>query len=158
MRSNKFRLLLIGLLLAVPGVGNLAVQATEPPTVQPAVQGGQQAAQVLAAVGVVAKVVAPDVIALDVIAFSDLPVQGQQTYRLILQGGPFPYNKDATVFGNRERLLPLRPRGYYREYTVQTPAFKGRGAKRIVCGGPATAPDACFYTSDHYASFRKIVP
>ena len=77
---------------------------------------------------------------------------------LIYQGGPFRYEKDGTVFGNRERLLPNKDRGYYREYTVKTPGERTRGARRIVCGGlkPA-APDACFYTDDHYASFRKIV-
>ena len=74
-----------------------------------------------------------------------------------LAGGPFAYRKDGVVFGNRERLLPLRPRGYYREYTVPTPQSRDRGARRIVCGGrqPA-APDACYYTDDHYASFRLI--
>ncbi|MFY3382570.1 ribonuclease domain-containing protein [Paracidovorax sp. MALMAid1276] len=92
------------------------------------------------------------------IALSELPPQGRATYALILEGGPFPYDKDATVFGNRERLLPAQQRGYYREYTVRTPGSRNRGARRIVCGGkqPRT-PDACYYTSDHYASFRKIV-
>jgi ribonuclease T1 len=89
---------------------------------------------------------------------AELPRQAQDTYRLIPSGGPFPYDKDGTVFGNRERLLPAQPRGYYREYTVTTPGAKDRGARRIVCGGPAKAPEACFYTADHYASFRKIVP
>jgi ribonuclease T1 len=60
------------------------------------------------------------------------------------------------VFGNRERVLPDRPRGYYREYTVRTPGERSRGARRIVCGGPPSAPDACFYTSDHYQSFQRI--
>jgi ribonuclease T1 len=92
------------------------------------------------------------------IPLSELPVQGQETHRLIYQGGPFPFSKDGVVFGNRERLLPMHKRGYYREYTVQTPVARDRGAKRIVCGGAATAPDACFYSADHYASFRKIVP
>jgi ribonuclease T1 len=92
------------------------------------------------------------------IAVSSLPEQGQETYRLIHQGGPFPYEKDGTVFANRERLLPLHPRGYYREYTVKTPRAKNRGARRIVCGGAPKAPDACYYTADHYASFRQIVP
>lgn len=87
-----------------------------------------------------------------------LPPQGRDTYQRIRQGGPFPYEKDGTVFGNRERLLPGAKRGYYREYTVKTPGAGNRGARRIVCGGAATAPDACFYTADHYASFRKIVP
>jgi ribonuclease T1 len=92
------------------------------------------------------------------IAASDLPKQGQDTYRLIYQGGPFPFDKDGVVFGNRERLLPLSKRGYYREYTVKTPGSRDRGARRIICGGPATTPDACYYTADHYASFRTIVP
>ncbi len=89
---------------------------------------------------------------------SDLPREGQTTYQLILQGGPFPYEKDGTVFGNRERVLPRQARGYYREYTVRTPGARNRGARRIVCGGQEpTRPKACFYTQDHYASFRLIV-
>jgi ribonuclease T1 len=63
------------------------------------------------------------------------------------------------VFGNRERLLPLQARGYYREYTVRTPGSRDRGARRIVCGGrQPREPDACFYTEDHYASFKRITP
>ncbi len=88
---------------------------------------------------------------------TELPRQGRETYELIRQGGPFPYDKDGTVFGNRERLLPAERRGYYREYTVKTPGSRDRGARRIVCGGPPTTPHACYYTADHYASFRKIV-
>jgi len=94
----------------------------------------------------------------DTVPASALPRQGSETYALILEGGPFPYEKDGTVFGNRERLLPANKRGYYREYTVKTPSSRTRGARRIVCGGPVRVPDACFYTADHYASFRKIVP
>ena len=86
-----------------------------------------------------------------------LPRQGRETYELIRQGGPFPFDKDGTVFGNRERLLPIEKRGYYREYTVTTPGSRDRGARRIVCGGPKRVPHACYYTADHYASFRKIV-
>lgn len=91
------------------------------------------------------------------LAVSDLPRQGQETYRLIRQGGPFPFEKDGVVFGNRERHLPAKARGYYREYTVASPSARNRGTRRIVCGGPATTPDICYYTSDHYASFRPIV-
>ena len=88
---------------------------------------------------------------------AELPRQGRETYELIRQGGPFPYEKDGSVFGNRERLLPVAQRGYWREYTVKAPGARDRGARRIVCGGPTRLPDSCYYTADHYASFRKIV-
>lgn len=92
------------------------------------------------------------------IALQDLPKEGQETYRLIHQGGPFRYEKDGVVFGNRERQLPRADRGYYREYTVKTPGEKSRGARRIVCGGEKPSlPKQCFYTQDHYTSFREIV-
>jgi ribonuclease T1 len=88
-----------------------------------------------------------------------LPPEAQTTHRLIHTGGPFPYAKDGSVFGNRERLLPRQPRGFYREYTVKTPGARNRGAKRIVCGGEQPKlPEACYYTQDHYASFLRIAP
>ena len=62
-----------------------------------------------------------------------------------------------SVFANRERALPAEPRGFYREYTVPTPHARDRGARRIVCGGrEPTSPRACYYTGDHYATFRRI--
>ena len=94
----------------------------------------------------------------DTVTVAQLPPQGRSMLTLIYQGGPFRHDKDGVVFGNRERLLPASVRAYYREYTVRTPGERSRGARRIVCGGlqPA-APETCFYTDDHYASFRKIV-
>ncbi len=85
---------------------------------------------------------------------SSLPTQGQQTYRLIQSGGPFPYSRDGVVFQNREQILPNRSRGTYHEYTVKTPGSSDRGARRIIC---AALPE-CYYTEDHYASFRRIRP
>jgi ribonuclease T1 len=107
--------------------------------------------------GAVAWARAPEPTTSAPVALAELPEQARNTYRRILSGGPFPYGKDGAVFGNRERLLPARNRGYYREYTVETPGSPDRGARRIVCGGDRpTVPDACYYTGDHYASFRRI--
>ena len=91
------------------------------------------------------------------VALATLPPEARQTQRLILSGGPFPYTKDGISFGNFERKLPRRERGFYREYTVKTPGSRDRGARRIVCGGrQPSAPEACYYTADHYASFQLI--
>jgi ribonuclease T1 len=91
------------------------------------------------------------------VALTGLPPEAQTVHRLVLAGGPFPHDKDGAVFGNRERRLPVKARGYYHEYTVRTPGARNRGARRLVCGGmPPTKPDVCYYTDDHYASFKKI--
>jgi len=96
------------------------------------------------------------------VALEALPREAQQTLALIRQGGPFPYRKDGSVFGNRERLLPKQPRGYYTEYTVPTPGSRDRGARRIVAGkgvtGDAATGGEYYYTDDHYRSFRRIRP
>ena len=93
------------------------------------------------------------------VALTQLPVEAQGVHRAIRSGGPFVSAKDGGVFGNRERMLPVEPRGYYREYTVATPGARDRGGRRIVCGGRvAVAPVACYYTGDHYATFRRIEP
>ncbi len=90
------------------------------------------------------------------VALADLPPEAREVNAAIRHGGPFRYPRDGVVFGNRERILPDQPRGYYHEYTVPTPGMKSRGPRRIVCGGPKHAPNACFYTADHYQSFRRI--
>ncbi|GAB3039847.1 MULTISPECIES: ribonuclease domain-containing protein [Oleiagrimonas] len=83
-----------------------------------------------------------------------LPPEARQTVASIRRGGPFPYRRDGVVFGNRERLLPDKPRGYYHEYTVPTPGLRTRGARRIVTGG--VPPEIFYYTDDHYRSFRSF--
>ena len=93
----------------------------------------------------------------DTIVATDLPKEARETLANVRHGPPFPYERDGVAFGNREKLLPAKPRGYYREYTVRTPGASTRGARRIVCGGAPTAPDACWYTGDHYQSFARIV-
>ena len=111
----------------------------------------------LIGISVQAKAQAPAAV-LQTVTLTALPAQGRDMMALIEKGGPFKYDKDGTVFGNREKFLPARQRGYYREYTVRTPGESSRGARRIVCGGQQPrAPDACFYTDDHYGSFRQIV-
>ena len=91
------------------------------------------------------------------ISVNELPREAVGTLSLIAAGGPFPYEKDGVVFGNFERILPPQRRGYYHEYTVPTPGAHNRGAKRIVCGGPRKRTDNCYYSDDHYASFRRII-
>lgn len=90
---------------------------------------------------------------LPVVLWDDLPPEGRETIELIDQDGSFPYDKDGATFGNREGLLPDRPNGYYREYTVITPGSPDRGARRIVGG----ADGELYYTEDHYESFREVV-
>ena len=91
---------------------------------------------------------------------AELPQEAPETLALIGKGGPFPYRRDGTVFGNFERRLPVQRRGYYREYTVPTPGARGRGARRIVAGagtgGDVRTSGEYYYTDDHYATFRRI--
>lgn len=86
------------------------------------------------------------------ISLDELPHEARATVKLIKQGGPFPYQRDGTVFGNFERRLPPKQRGYYREYTVPTLGRRDRGARRIVAGENGEY----YYTGDHYRTFRII--
>lgn len=99
---------------------------------------------------------APSAMALEfsTVRLADLPKQARDTMKLIRQGGPFPYSKDGVVFGNYEKALPAKARGFYHEYTVPTPGSRTRGARRIVCGG--TEREICYYSDDHYMTFKVI--
>lgn len=88
-----------------------------------------------------------------VIEKKQLPKEAVETLALIRKGGPFPHARDGVTFGNREKLLPARQRGWYREYTVRTPGERTRGARRIVAGRDGTL----YYSDDHYRSFKRIL-
>ncbi|UHQ23496.1 ribonuclease [Lysobacter sp. 5GHs7-4] len=85
-----------------------------------------------------------------------LPVEAHDVLGRIARGGPYAHRQDGGTFQNRERRLPSRPRGYYREYTVETPGSDDRGARRIVTGGDP--PSEYYYSDDHYRSFRRFYP
>jgi guanyl-specific ribonuclease Sa len=88
-----------------------------------------------------------------------LPAEAHAVLDSIAAGGPFEYRQDGGVFHNRERRLPPQPRGYYREYTVDTPGSPDRGARRIVAGGGIPGerpPREYWYSDDHYRSFRRF--
>ena len=112
----------------------------------------------IAALALLAALLAPPALArndnalANEIAVAALPREAQQTLQSIKRGGPFGYERDGVVFGNYERRLPPRHRGYYREYTVPTPGVRNRGARRIVAGAGAEY----YYSDDHYRSFRRI--
>ena len=91
-------------------------------------------------------------VTVDWVLLADLPVEAQRTLALIKKDGPFPYDRDGVTFGNYEKRLPLRQRGYYHEYTVKTPGSRNRGARRIIAGRESEF----YYTDDHYRSFRRI--
>jgi ribonuclease T1 len=92
------------------------------------------------------------------VSVATLPSEARITMERIRSGGPFPYSRDGVAFGNRERLLPVKSYGYYHEYTVPAPEARTRGARRIVCGGAVATLSECYYSDDHYRSFRKIQP
>lgn len=95
-----------------------------------------------------------------VVEIGSLPREARETLERIKQGGPFPYRKDGVTFQNRERRLPTRQQGYYREYTVPTPGSSDRGARRIVAGrgdsGDVRTSGEYYYTGDHYRTFKRI--
>ena len=126
---------------AVPGRTGAASTATVPPTASRPASSATPSAERDPETG------------LRWVALASLPREAQQVVVLIERGGPFPYAKDGTTFGNRERILPRQNSGFYREYTVPTPGESDRGARRIVTGDRGRQ---LFYTGDHYASFERI--
>ncbi|WP_299519525.1 ribonuclease domain-containing protein [uncultured Serinicoccus sp.] len=97
----------------------------------------------------------------DVDACTDgvLPPELEPVVDDVEEGGPYAYpERDGSTFRNQEGLLPQEERGYYREFTVQTPGLSHRGAKRVVTGGDEVDPEVWYYTDDHYESFCEFAP
>lgn len=89
---------------------------------------------------------------LPLVRLADLPPGASEAVERIDRGGPFPFpDDDAGVFENREELLPDRPVGHYREYTVRGRPGD-RGPLRIVAGEDGEL----YWTEDHYRSFSRI--
>lgn len=88
------------------------------------------------------------------VSVKSLPPEAREAFTLIEKGGPYPFDRDGIVFGNFEKRLPIKERGYYHEFTVKTPGVKHRGARRIVTGKSGEK----FYSDDHYKTFKRIVP
>ncbi|MCC5097417.1 ribonuclease [Xanthomonas campestris] len=139
---RKPALLIVAIVLLVAGLWGMRVVQTPKPQFAP-----QLSAPVTAAPTATSARQVPRLPAF-------LPTEAMATIVLIQRGGPFPYPQDGAVFGNREQRLPERPRGYYHEYTVDTPSSADRGARRIVTGG--TPPQSWYYSHDHYASFKSF--
>jgi ribonuclease T1 len=84
-------------------------------------------------------------------SLADLPKEAREVY-VWWQGGPF-------IRPRRHRLRHGRscsqPPHFITVHGART-GVKSRGARRLICGGQKAAPDTCYYTEDHYQSFRKI--
>lgn len=142
-----------------PTAAPTAVPTTEPPTATAAVATATATAPPATATAKPKATATSTAIAskappgMATITLDELPPEAMETIELIQRDGPFPFSKDGTTFQNRERLLPNKPRGYYREYTVITPGENDRGARRIIGGDDGEL----YYTADHYNSFAWIL-
>jgi ribonuclease T1 len=137
-----------------PPVATPAGQVVAPASA-PATTAGQVAAPASAPATPADQMAAPASAPATTAQYPDfLPREAHDVLARIVQGGPYAHRQDGNVFQNREKRLPAQPRGYYREYTVETPGSDDRGARRIVTGGDP--PVEYWYTQDHYRSFRRF--
>jgi len=74
------------------------------------------------------------------------------TIERIERGKRLRFSHDGSVFENRERRLPIKSSGYYREFIHPTPDDDGPGGQRVVIGREGEV----FYTPDHYKTFRRV--
>ncbi|MBK8446822.1 MAG: ribonuclease [Micropruina sp.] len=91
---------------------------------------------------------------------TSVPAEVHDAVAAVRANGPYLRPRDdGGTFGNRERLLPAKPGGYYREYTVKAPGERFPGPRRLVTGGQSklgAEPAVWFYTADHYESFCEL--
>jgi len=151
MRGIGRLLTLAAVLVLVVGLGMMLSSTQESP-VSPGAPTGSTAAPAPTG-STAASAPAVDGSGLEAVAASSLPREARETLDLIARGGPYPYSRDGAVFSNFERLLPRKPSGYYKEFTVRTPGESDRGARRIVVGETGEK----YYTPDHYESFLQIL-
>lgn len=136
---------LVGVLLVLALIAALRL-ADEPGPTTATPAAGASATTAVASTG---RTAPPGMASVDLGA---LPPEAAAVIDLIDAGGPFPFAQDGATFENREGLLPTRPRGYYREYTVPTPGSEDRGARRVV----TDRDGEMYWTADHYDSFAWI--
>ncbi|WP_454697645.1 ribonuclease domain-containing protein [Arthrobacter humicola] len=151
MRGIGRLLALAAVLVLVVGLG-MVLSSTQEGPVSPPVPAGSTAASAPVR-STAASAPAVDGSGLEAVPASSLPPEARETLALIARGGPYPYSRDGAVFSNFERLLPRKPSGYYKEFTVRTPGESDRGARRIVVGESGDK----YYTPDHYESFFHIL-
>jgi filamentous hemagglutinin len=70
----------------------------------------------------------------------------------IERGKRLRFSHDGIVFENREKRLPAKPAGYYREFVHPTPREDGPGGQRVVVGREGEV----YYSPDHYRTFRRV--
>ncbi len=76
----------------------------------------------------------------------------RDTLDRIERGQRGSHGNDGSVFQNRERRLPTKRSGYYREWVHPTPKLRGPGPQRIVTGDEGEI----YYTPDHYKTFERL--
>ena len=143
MRGIGRLLALAAVLVLVVGLG-MVLSSTQEGPVSPPVPAGSTAASAPVR-STAASAPAVDGSGLEAVPASSLPPEARETLALIARGRPYPYSRDGAVFSNFERLLPRKPSGYYKEFTVRTPGESDRGARRIVVGESGDK----YYTPDH---------
>jgi Guanyl-specific ribonuclease Sa len=145
--------LVVWLLVRAPGAGTAERDSAQVPSRSVTATSGGDGAQRHTATNEPDDSATDPVSGLPWVAESALPPEARDTLALIEAGGPFPYPRnDNQTFFNREGLLPREGRGYYREFTVETPGSDDRGPRRIITG----AGGEKYWTADHYDSFSRI--